>query len=75
MYSVKFYSFFDDGTNTYHAISCNHYSVYKFKDRTEVTTYQDTTDTNGVTREVSKECFGSCYIENDLGKTIDKITV
>lgn len=81
MYTLKFINFFEDGSNVTDVISCVHYSVYERKNGiTSVTTYQTMLDQDGVERHLMHDdalstedgpsYFGSCYVENNQGKTI-----
>ena len=84
MFNVKFITVFDDGTSSQTSIICPNYAVYKRSNGYTITTYPTMTDTNGVDRYVCElypltrdslpkpvGSFGSCYIENAAGKTID----
>jgi len=85
MFTVKFISQFDDGTKCEHSISCPHYSVYDHGNGcSTVTVYQGFTETGGVDYEIMSDesavevkysgiYYNSCYIENDTGKTINRI--
>lgn len=97
MFTVKFCTYFDDGTHTATSISCPHYSVYKRENGSfAVTTYKTMTTIDSVERTVMSDhlakmtekeesearCmdpanlppyFHCCYVENQSGKTIDKI--
>lgn len=78
MYSVKFYSYFEgDHRNTCHAVSCTHYCIERFQQHAVVTTFEDHTDTKGTSRVVANDMptshFHVCFVENEKGKTIDRV--
>jgi len=84
MFTVKFISHFNDGTSSERSISCPHYAIDRREDgSSEVTVYHGHNETGGVAYEVMSDevamkrkpgiYYNSCYIENDNGKTINRI--
>lgn len=79
MFTLKFYSYFEDGSHTHATIACPHYSVYynKGADVYEVSIYKEHTSTEGVVynvaqRDIGKPYWETCYVENSSGKTIER---
>lgn len=80
MFTIKFYSFFDDDATVEVNITCPHYEVYTRKNGVKsVIVYKDFTSVDGVeywvadkSLEFEKQHYHVCYVENAAGKTINK---
>lgn len=78
MFTLKFCNYYETGDSSVATLCCQHYNVYQFKNRVEITLYKDFTSENGVTytiadEDIDKPRWQVCYVENINGKTIDKI--
>lgn len=80
MFTLKFMSFYDDSSYSETCVTCPHYAVYYHAGSNyyEISVYKSFTSTEGVvfnvaSKDIGKAYWDVCYIENEAGKTINKI--
>lgn len=75
MFTLKFIKNYDSGQTRTAAVACPAYEFVTFGEGITVLVFKDFVQENGVSYFVGgrEDSFDVCYVENQAGKTIDRI--